>query len=173
MHRLLCCIFFLHIFFLENSSAQLALEFDINQKPSASAPRDFIQAGNVLYFLADDTTFGEEIWKKRKSGLRLGGGVGCMKVVDLVRKGDGMGQWAHMARAFDRVRGCIWQTPRKGCVDGGGYRMRPAPPQQKGRNFQRFKASRCQLTCVVIVDGGRARRDQMDALRDRAPLTDG
>lgn len=43
--------------------AQLALEFDINKKPSSSYPHTFVQVGTDLFFLADNGTFGEEVWK--------------------------------------------------------------------------------------------------------------
>ena len=44
-------------------NAQLALEFDINQKPSGSNPRNFIHFDNDLYFSATDGAFGIELWK--------------------------------------------------------------------------------------------------------------
>lgn len=63
MQRVIYAISFLCFFFSTNSSAQLALEFDINKKPSASQPNNFVQVGSDIFFLADNGTFGEEVWK--------------------------------------------------------------------------------------------------------------
>ena len=43
--------------------AQLALEFDINKKPTGSNPFFFVEMNGVIYFIADDTTFGTELWE--------------------------------------------------------------------------------------------------------------
>jgi len=44
-------------------SAQLALEHDINTKPSGSEAYGFFEWDNVLYFVADDGAYGSELWK--------------------------------------------------------------------------------------------------------------
>jgi len=50
------------LFFAGRMQSQLALEFDINKKPTGSMPSFFIEMDGILYFTADDTTFGQELW---------------------------------------------------------------------------------------------------------------
>lgn len=56
-------LFLLITLFAISAPAQLALEFDINQKPSGSSPRDFIYFSGAIYFSADDGAHGRELWK--------------------------------------------------------------------------------------------------------------
>lgn len=56
-------LFLFGIFYSLSATAQLALEFDINQKPAGSDPRNFTYFDGAVYFSADDGAHGRELWK--------------------------------------------------------------------------------------------------------------